>query len=425
MSRSPRPSSASPISSSPRSTATICPTAAPAQFVKVIEALRRNTPSTTIEILTPDFRNKARGRGREDHRGAARRLQPQSGDGAAALSDDPARRALLCLAAPAGEREAARSRRSSPSPGVMVGLGEQRLEVHQVMDDMRSADVDFLTMGQYLQPTPRHATVEEFVTPQAFSGLCRDRPRQGLPARRRQPADPLQLSCRRRFREDARGPRGEAGGGALGLMPRHTETRILPYTPEQMFDLVADVGRYQEFLPWVAATRIRSDSETEMVADLVVGFSALKETFTSRVHKHRPARDRDRLCRGPAQISAQQLEVPRRAGRRTEVDFCVDFAFRNRHLRGAGRADVRPRAAADDRRVRGARRRALRRAAAPAAAARARKAPPEGGRRRGRDRRTLWCRRRSPWDRRRARRGRRRRCRPACGPSRRPGRRCR
>jgi lipoyl synthase len=52
--------------------------------------------------------------------------------------------------------------------GIMVGLGEQRLEVHQVMDDMRSAGIDFLTMGQYLQPTPRHAKVEEFVTPQAF-----------------------------------------------------------------------------------------------------------------------------------------------------------------------------------------------------------------------------------------------------------------
>jgi len=56
--------------------------------------------------------------------------------------------------------------------GVMVGLGEQRLEVHQVMDDMRSADVDFLTMGQYLQPTPRHASVEEFVTPQAFAAYA-------------------------------------------------------------------------------------------------------------------------------------------------------------------------------------------------------------------------------------------------------------
>ena len=71
-------------------------------------------------------------------------------------------------------------------------------------------------------------------------------------------------------------------------MPRHSETRHLPWSPEQLFDLVADVGRYQEFLPWVAATRIRSNSETEMLADLIVGFKALKETFTSRVRKDRP-----------------------------------------------------------------------------------------------------------------------------------------
>ena len=56
--------------------------------------------------------------------------------------------------------------------GVMLGLGEQRLEVHQVMDDMRSADIDFLTMGQYLQPTPRHAKVKEFVTPKAFDSYA-------------------------------------------------------------------------------------------------------------------------------------------------------------------------------------------------------------------------------------------------------------
>ena len=56
--------------------------------------------------------------------------------------------------------------------GVMLGLGEERLEVHQVMDDMRSADIDFLTMGQYLQPTPRHAKVAEFVTPKAFDAYA-------------------------------------------------------------------------------------------------------------------------------------------------------------------------------------------------------------------------------------------------------------
>ena len=82
-------------------------------------------------------------------------------------------------------------------------------------------------------------------------------------------------------------------------MPRHTETRRMPYTPEQSFDLVADVKRYQEFLPWVAATRVRSDSETLMIADLVVGFKAIKETFTSRVDKQRPTRIHTEYIDGP------------------------------------------------------------------------------------------------------------------------------
>ena len=56
--------------------------------------------------------------------------------------------------------------------GIMLGLGEERLEVHQVMDDMRSADIDFLTIGQYLQPTPKHAKVIDFVTPQTFDAYA-------------------------------------------------------------------------------------------------------------------------------------------------------------------------------------------------------------------------------------------------------------
>ena len=67
-----------------------------------------------------------------------------------------------------------------------------------------------------------------------------------------------------------------------------------------------------------------------MVADLVVGFKALKETFTSRVEKQRPAPDPRRLYRRAAQISAQRLELPARRPGGSEVDFCVDFAFRNR-----------------------------------------------------------------------------------------------
>ncbi len=112
-------------------------------------------------------------------------------------------------------------------------------------------------------------------------------------------------------------------------MPRHTEQRILPYTPEQLFDLVADVGHYQDFLPWVAATRIREDNETEMVADLIVGFKALKETFTSRVKKTRPTEIGIDYVEGPLKYLHNHWKFRAVPGG-TEVDFCVDFAFRNR-----------------------------------------------------------------------------------------------
>ena len=113
-------------------------------------------------------------------------------------------------------------------------------------------------------------------------------------------------------------------------MPRHTEKRDLPYTPEQLFDLVADVRRYQEFLPWVAAVRIRSDSETLMIADLVVGFKSLKETFTSRVTKQRPRKILVEYIEGPLKYLRNEwgFEPDGKGG--THLDFCVDFAFKSR-----------------------------------------------------------------------------------------------
>jgi len=113
-------------------------------------------------------------------------------------------------------------------------------------------------------------------------------------------------------------------------MPRHSETRNLPHTPEQLFDLVADVGRYQEFLPWVAATRIRSDSESEMVADLVVGFKGLKETFTSRVRKTRPGEIESDYIEGPLKYLHNSWRFAPDGAGGTLIDFRVDFAFRNR-----------------------------------------------------------------------------------------------
>ena len=113
-------------------------------------------------------------------------------------------------------------------------------------------------------------------------------------------------------------------------MPGIHEVRRLPYSAEQMFDLVADVARYHEFLPWVVAVRVRSDSETEMVADLLVGFKQLREKFTSRVEKRRPEQIEVHYIDGPMRdLDNRWTFTPLEKGG-CEIDFCVDFTFRNR-----------------------------------------------------------------------------------------------
>ncbi|MBO6503651.1 MAG: lipoyl synthase [Kordiimonadaceae bacterium] len=141
------------------------------QFVKVIKAIREMSPATTIEILTPDFRNK-----------------PGSIEKVADAKPDVFNHNLETVPRNYPKiRPGARYYHSlrlletvkkvDPSiftkSGIMVGLGEERLEVSQVMDDMRMADIDFMTIGQYLQPTPRHAKVERFVTPDEFKSYER------------------------------------------------------------------------------------------------------------------------------------------------------------------------------------------------------------------------------------------------------------
>lgn len=113
-------------------------------------------------------------------------------------------------------------------------------------------------------------------------------------------------------------------------MPRHSEIKLLPYTPEQLFELVADVKRYDEFLPWVTAVRVRSSSETELIADLIVGFNAFKERFTSRVHKERPRRILVEYVEGPLKYLKNEWIFEPAEGGGTSVHFSVDFAFKSR-----------------------------------------------------------------------------------------------
>ncbi len=117
-------------------------------------------------------------------------------------------------------------------------------------------------------------------------------------------------------------------------MPTHAETKTVPYPPEQLFDLVADVGKYPQFLPWCVAARVRSRTETESVADLTIGFGPFRESFTSRVMLERPGQIRVRYENGPFRyLNNQWTFEPDPLG--CKVKFFVDFEFRSRLLQAA------------------------------------------------------------------------------------------
>lgn len=117
-------------------------------------------------------------------------------------------------------------------------------------------------------------------------------------------------------------------------MPTHAEHKVLPYSPEQMFDLVADVGKYPTFLPWCAGARVKSHTETQLVADLTIGFGPFRESFTSRVELDRPRQIQVKYENGPFRyLNNQWTFEPNPKG--CNVKFYVDFEFRSRMLQAA------------------------------------------------------------------------------------------
>ena len=117
-------------------------------------------------------------------------------------------------------------------------------------------------------------------------------------------------------------------------MPTHAEKRVLPYTPEQMYDLVADVGKYPEFLPWCVGSSVTSSTETELVSDLTIGFGPFRESFTSRVVLDRPRHVTVKYENGPFRYLNNKWtfdDDPRGC----LVSFFVDFEFRSRLLQSA------------------------------------------------------------------------------------------
>lgn len=114
-------------------------------------------------------------------------------------------------------------------------------------------------------------------------------------------------------------------------MPAHTEQHILPYTREQLFDLVADIERYPEFLPWCRAARILERKEGELLAELVISFAHLSESYVSRVTLLRPDAIDVVMVRGPFEYLTNRWRFTPE-GEGTRIDFFLDFKFRSRLL---------------------------------------------------------------------------------------------
>jgi coenzyme Q-binding protein COQ10 len=112
-------------------------------------------------------------------------------------------------------------------------------------------------------------------------------------------------------------------------MPSHHERRELPHSAAQMYDLVADIRRYPEFLPWVSAIRVRQESESEILADMIVGFKSLRETFSSQVIKRPKLEITVNYIDGPLKYLHNHWKFIDLPAGGSVVDFTVDFAFRN------------------------------------------------------------------------------------------------
>lgn len=121
-------------------------------------------------------------------------------------------------------------------------------------------------------------------------------------------------------------------------MTAHREQQILPYSAQQLFDLVIDIERYPEFLPWCRAARILERGDNELLAELVIAFSHLSESYTSQVRYRRPASEKDSgsidvsLVRGPFSHLTNRWEFQPCADGGTEIQFFLDFEFRSRLL---------------------------------------------------------------------------------------------
>ena len=280
-----------------------------AHFAAVIRAIRESSPGTTIEVLTPDFLRKD---------GALEQVIEARPDvfnhnletvPSLYLTIRPGSRYFHSL------RLLQRAKELDPQmftkSGLMVGLGEERNELLQVMDDMRSADVDFLTIGQYLQPTRKHAAVDRFVPPEEFAALERTAYAKGFLM---VSASPLTRSSYHAGDDFAklRAAR-QAGNAGARRHERFRTTKRVAHSADDMFALVADVERYPQFVPLCERLVLKEREPHRLGRGAGRGDDGGLSLLARILRDACPAVPRTaayprRVCRWPVQVSGEPLD---------------------------------------------------------------------------------------------------------------------
>jgi coenzyme Q-binding protein COQ10 len=113
-------------------------------------------------------------------------------------------------------------------------------------------------------------------------------------------------------------------------MPSHSETRIVPYSAQQLYDLVMDIGKYPEFLPWCLGARINSRGKSDLEADVLIGYKVFREKFSSRVHFVAPKTIEVEYLKGPMRHLHNKWSFRDLKQGQCQIDFYVDFSLKSK-----------------------------------------------------------------------------------------------
>jgi ribosome-associated toxin RatA of RatAB toxin-antitoxin module len=218
--------------------------------------------------------------------------------------------------------------------GLMVGLGESKEEVLQVMDDLRSADVDFITIGQYLQPTPKHAKVAKYVLDEEFEYYKQSAYKKGFLMVSASALTRSSYHAGEDFKKLKAARLKKTARPEVKKNSYHDQC-LLNFSSDLLFDIVIDVCKYPEFLPWCTNVQILGSKDCYIKANTVVKFSGMHFEYVSDITYQKPQTTKPGFIKiislqGVFKTLYSMWKFSPKNPNRCLVDFCIEYEFNSK-----------------------------------------------------------------------------------------------